>query len=370
MSATPTLADNPPMAALPPPAALSPLRSMFVRAAINQLACALIALLLWSIGPHNRLAVTAGYSFIIGNLCWLLIDGSRAVIGRWRWQRLGGSKQWPGVRWMAPVVLVGTAIGYSVGIRIADALFSNRAAGLDESAPALLVSVIAASVIVYVYYARERLHLQRLAAEAAERQAAEMQLKLLQSQLEPHMLFNTLANLRVLIGVDPPRAQVMLDQLIGFLRTTLAATRVDRHPLRTEFDCVRDYLALMGVRMGARLQVQLDLPADTRELPVPPMLLQPLVENAVKHGLEPQVAGGRIVVSAERQADTLRLAVRDDGVGLAATPADGGTQFGLEQVRRRLATLFGARATLDVRAAASGGTEAVLTLPLAEAASS
>jgi len=165
--------------------------------------------------------------------------------------------------------------------------------------------------------------------------------------------------------VEPQRAQVMLDQLIAFLRTTLAATRVDRHPLRVEFDCVRDYLALMGVRMGPRLQVQLELPADARELPVPPMLLQPLVENAIKHGLEPQVAGGRITVSAERRDGALQLAVRDDGVGLAATAAADGAHFGIEQVRTRLATLFGSGATLVVRPAADGGTEAVMTLPLA-----
>ncbi len=365
----PALADNHVMADLPLPRTASPLRSMLVRAAINQVACALIALLLWSISPHKGPAITLGYSFLIGNLCWLFIDGSRALVGRWRWRLRGGNPEWPGMLWMTPVVVFGTALGYSIGSAIADRLFTQRSPSLGDSAPTLLISVIAASIIVYVYYARERLHSQQLAAEAAERQAAEMQLKLLQSQLEPHMLFNTLANLRVLIGVEPQRAQAMLDQLIAFLRTTLAATRVDRHPLRTEFDCVRDYLALMGVRMGPRLQVQLDLPADVGELPVPPMLLQPLVENAVKHGLEPQVAGGRIVVSAERRGDTLRLAVRDDGAGLAATPADGGTHFGLEQVRRRLATLFGARATLDVRAATNGGTEAVLTLPLAAASS-
>jgi signal transduction histidine kinase len=366
---TPVLADNRAMADLPLPRTASPLPSIVVRAAINQFVCALVALLLWSISPHKGLPMMLGYSFIIGNCCWLFIDGSRALIGRWRWRRLGGIKEWPGMPWMAPVVVIGTALGYGVGSEIADALFVQQSPSLGSSTPALLISVIAASIFVYVYYARERLHAQRLAAEAAERQAAEMQLKLLQSQLEPHMLFNTLANLRVLIGVEPQRAQAMLDQLIAFLRTTLAATRVDHHPLRTEFDCVRDYLALMGVRMGPRLQVQLDLPADVRELPVPPMLLQPLVENAIKHGLEPLVAGGRIVVSAERRGDILRLAVRDDGVGLDATPTNGGTHFGLEQVQRRLVTLFGSAASLHVSAAPDGGTEAVLTLPLAASAS-
>lgn len=349
---------------LPHPSAVSPLRSMLVRAAMSQLACALIALLLWSIKPHYGLALIYGYSFFVGNLCWLLIDGARALIGRWRWRRRGGNKEWPGLLWMAPVVLLGTLLGYVLGSAIADALFARQSPSLVASAPTVLISVIAASIIVYVYYARERMHSQQLAAEASERHAIEMQLKLLRSQLEPHMLFNTLANLHGLIGVDPLRAKAMLDQLIAFLRTTLAATRVVRHPLRTEFDCMRDYLALMGVRMGARLQAQFDLPAALGELPVPPMLLQPLVENAIKHGLEPQVFGGRIVISAERDGDTLRLSVRDNGVGMSAVPASTGAPFGLEQVRLRLAALYGERASLRLQQAPSGGTEATLTMPL------
>jgi LytS/YehU family sensor histidine kinase len=100
----------------------------------------------------------------------------------------------------------------------------------------------------------------------------------------------------------------MLDHLIAFLRTTLAATRADRHPLATEFDALRDYLALMAVRMGPRLQVQLDLPDELRAAAVPPLLLQPLVENAIKHGLEPKVEGGRIEVVARRQGRHLRAA--------------------------------------------------------------
>jgi sensor histidine kinase YesM len=193
------------------------------------------------------------------------------------------------------------------------------------------------------------------------------------------MLFNTLANLRVLITLDPPRAQAMLDHLIGFLRVTLAASRVPRHPLGAEFDRTRDYLALMAVRMGPRLQVQLDLPADLVDLQVPPLLLQPLVENSIKHGLEPKVEGGRIEVSARREGGHLLLEVLDNGVGLSepaplSMPAPTGEHvparpkpasgFGLEQVRDRLAALYGPRAELVLVPSPDGvGTLARIRLP-------
>jgi sensor histidine kinase YesM len=214
---------------------------------------------------------------------------------------------------------------------------------------------------------QERLAAARAAAEAAQRQSTEARLALLQSQLEPHMLFNTLANLRVLIGLDPPRAQQMLDRLIAFLRTTLAASQASMHPLAREFEWLDDYLALMKVRMGERLAVHLALPADLAALPVPPLLLQPLVENAVRHGIEPRPGPCRIEVSAERDGDRLRLVVRDTGVGLARAeaPRPGGG-FGLRQVRERLTTLYGARATLRLEEAEGpeGGTLAALSLPL------
>ena len=180
------------------------------------------------------------------------------------------------------------------------------------------------------------------------------------------MLFNTLANLRVLIALDPPRAQAMLDRLIAFLRATLEASRSGAHPLSAEFARLADYLALMQVRMGARLEVGLDLPPALAALPVPPLLLQPLVENAIKHGLEPKVEGGRLEVSARREGGRLLLAVRDSGVGLGAAPREDGTRFGLAQVRERLATLYGpaARLTLEPAADGEGGTLATIELPL------
>jgi LytS/YehU family sensor histidine kinase len=179
------------------------------------------------------------------------------------------------------------------------------------------------------------------------------------------MLFNTLANLRVLIGIDPPRAQLMLDRLIGFLRATLNASRATMQPLSAEFARVADYAALMQIRMGERLQPQLDLPADLAALPVPPLLLQPLVENAIKHGLEPHVGGGRLVVSAARDGAQLVLRVRDTGAGLQTTPADG-TRFGLQQVRERIATLYGDAASLELGPAgdAEGGALAIVRLPM------
>jgi len=185
------------------------------------------------------------------------------------------------------------------------------------------------------------------------------------------MLFNTLANLRVLIGIDPQQAQAMLDRLIAFLRATLTASRSDAQPLATEFAQLADYLALMALRMGPRLQVRLDLPEELGSLPVPPLLLQPLVENAIKHGLEPQVEGGRIEVAARAEPGWLELTVRDSGVGLAAAqqsmpPAPGAESgFGLTQIRQRLATQYGSLASLELQPATDngGGVLATVRIP-------
>ena len=184
------------------------------------------------------------------------------------------------------------------------------------------------------------------------------------------MLFNTLANLRMLIGTDPARAQEMLDRMIAYLRATLSASRSTEHPLSLEFERLRDYLELMAVRMGPRLAYTLDLPDSLRDVPVPPLLLQPLVENAIRHGLEPQVEGGHITVRAHSRSGpggpTLVIDVHDTGVGLPAAlaPPGPGQSFGLAQVRERLATLHGAAGTLDLIAASAGGTSASVTFPL------
>jgi LytS/YehU family sensor histidine kinase len=216
----------------------------------------------------------------------------------------------------------------------------------------------------------------------AQRDATEARLKLLEAQLEPHMMFNTLANLRVLIATDPHRAQAMLDHLIAYLRATLGGARATLHPLADEFARLTDYPELMTVRMGPRLGYTLELPDTLRDVPVPPLLLQPLVENAIRHGLEPQVQGGHITVRASPRpgpdgGTLLVLEVHDTGAGLqtpmtapapAPAPKAPGTGFGLAQVRERLATLHGAQGTLELIAASASGTSAFITLPLKPAA--
>lgn len=340
----------------------------------------------------------------VGLACWLFVDVGRMLLARWRWRRMGRRLDepgpapdgtfafWPGWAWMVPCVLLGTVMGVLTGA----VLSRGVARGLGwmeglgeramEQARADLVFVLLGSlgltlVVSYVFYAREQVALSHQQAEEARRVAAESQLRLLQAQLEPHMLFNTLANLRALISLDTQQAQAMLDRLIGFLRATLSASRMDAHPLSDEFDRVADYLALMRVRMGARLHTELRLPQDLRDCMVPPLLLQPLVENAIQHGLEPKLEGGALLVDAQWSDGALRIQVVDSGLGLMPGGASGaggagaphrgtalqrkGRGFGLQQVRDRLAATWGDAASLNLHPAQGGGTTATLILPCA-----
>ena len=311
------------------------------------------------------------YSQCIGLAIWGLIDIGRLALTpdeQRQWRRLFG------------IVPAGVVLGYLGGTLAGDTLLGKPGQGLavlqsGQGPGLLLMSLAVGAVCAYYFMSQARLASVReeaacasARAEAAQRQAAESQLKLLQTQLEPHMLFNTLANLRVLVGLDPARAQTMLDHLIAYLRATLGASRATLHPLQDEFDRLADYLALMAVRMGPRLSFSLDLPEALRAVPVPPLLLQPLVENSIRHGLEPKLEGGSIRVQAQMQGGRLFLAVTDSGLGwdastpLATMPLTSG--FGLTQVRERLHTRYGAEGAIEVVAIPSGGTRVSISFPL------
>jgi len=315
------------------------------------------------------LASNLVFSQCIGLSIWALIDVVQYKLIRQY------DTQWRRLLWIVPTAVV---LGYGLGSTLASAMLASHdsARWFDEPAKLLgflFVSLAAGGVITYFFLSREQLAAARLSlahtqaqAEAAQRQAAESQLTLLQSQLEPHMLFNTLANLRALIEQDPARAQAMLDHLVAYLRATLNASRTTLHPLHVEFDRLRDYLALMQVRMGARLRCALDLPPELADVPVPTLLLQPLVENAIQHGLEPKVEGGAITVQARLHGDTLTLEVLDTGVGLP--PDLGSAGFGLTQVRERLATLYGAQGALELMSSSTGSTMVRATFPCSKIA--
>ncbi len=310
-------------------------------------------------------------SMCIGSLAFLLIDGPRLALWgeqrrpSWKVLALLGIGAVPVAQWLG-MALFGWIMNVAVTPLSAFASFSPR----DTSNT--LITLIASAAGLLFFANREKIaRLEALAAaeaaraETVARQALQAQLQLLQAQIEPHMLFNTLANLQGLIGFDPPRAQLLLDQLILYLRATLSSSRAQTTTLAQEFALMEAYLGLMSVRMGARLTYALHLPAELRALAVPPMLLQPLVENAIQHGLEPNIAGGHIAVDAARDGARLRLSVSDNGLGLHQPRHNRpGGHVGLANIRARLHALHGARADFSLSDGAAGGSVARLTLPL------
>ena len=348
--------------------------SFALRGAKSAVAGAVVAIFLWAV-MHRPFGPTLVYSVSIALMCWLFIDAGRslavAAVSARRGPGAAPAGRGLGLMAMIAIVAVGAVLGYAVGNEIA-----NRLTGFHEAGPfgagwrdtigILVLALVPASAVTYFFQSSATIAGQRSEVERAERQAAEQRLKLLESQLEPHMLFNTLANLRALIGVDPARAQSMLDALIAFLRASLAGSRTGSHALAAEFERLHDYLALMQIRMGSRLTTRLVLPGDLREVPVPPLILQPLVENSIRHGLEPKREGGSLEVHAERDGTTLVLRVRDTGVGPGFDRPRAGGGFGLAQVRERLATLYGTAASLELAPAGGdeGGTLATVRLPL------
>ncbi|CAG9266492.1 Autolysin sensor kinase [Paraburkholderia unamae] len=203
--------------------------------------------------------------------------------------------------------------------------------------------------------------------EAAERTALGARLQALQAQIEPHFLFNTLATLDSLIASDPPRARELLASLNRFLRATLEASRTQSETLALQFAVLESMLAVHAMRLGPRLAYAFDLPRDCVKLAVPPMLLQPLVENALKHGIQGAVQGGRIDVSARRDGSHVELSVADTGAGFGATPGTQGAGVGLANVRERLAALYGENASLTLIENAPHGLIARVRLPAHDA---
>ncbi len=333
---------------------------------VMSLACAIIITVI--VGRMQDFFINLLFSMIIGGIAFLIIDVSRLLL--WREGRN------PNKLVFAAIVLVAVPVAQFGGT-----LLASKLAGLDtpplrkmvlggSNGMILFTLVVTLAVGTYLrnrenlLYAKTEAATEKARAEAIARQALQAQLQLLQAQIEPHMLFNTLANLQGMISIDPDRAQLLLDQLIQYLRATLASSRAEATTLAQEFTLMEAYLGLMSVRMGTRLSYTLTLPTSLRSAQLPPMLLQPLVENAIIHGLEPKVDGGHVTVSAVEQAGALIVSVADTGLGLDAPSAKSGTHVGVANTRERLLALYGAQASLALEPNAAQGALARLTLPL------
>jgi LytS/YehU family sensor histidine kinase len=202
---------------------------------------------------------------------------------------------------------------------------------------------------------------------ALGREMEAARLQVLQAQIEPHFLFNTLANVRRLYQIDATSGRQMLDNLMRYLEVALPRMRDDASTLEREATLIEAFLNVQKIRMGRRLSFAIDIPDELRSLALPPMMLLTLVENALKHGLNPLPEGGMVRISAHRQGDRLVVAVADSGRGFGEGTSGGGT--GLANIRARLAAMFGAQAGLELSANLPRGVTATLALPVAADAS-
>jgi sensor histidine kinase YesM len=313
-------------------------------------------------------------TLVVSNAIGYLIHGSligmSALLGGWPARAKGMARVLYYVTLVSLCVFLGVVAGNAIfwGINPLRVLRNGA-----EMTPLLPFSLLVGLFMFAVFLMGER-RITREMKEARQNEQmanaaqllAEARLRGLQAQIEPHFLYNTLANVVGLIGTDPKQAQHMLERFIDYLRASLAASRADHATLGAELDMIAAYLDVLGVRMGARLRYRFDIGPGCRDLVLAPMLLQPLVENAVAHGLEPKVEGGEIVLGAQLHDGQLRIEVSDTGVGLSGAPPKAGGGVGLSNLRARLRSLYAGQAQVQLLENQPCGITVRLVLPLKE----
>ena len=266
------------------------------------------------------------------------------------------------------VTILMLACGLVLGLAAGGALTEGRPLMLLRSSYPPLAGALLGVFTVGGFYVVENWWETRARLDRAERDAlardkalAEAELRVLQAQVEPHFLFNTLANVISLIHTHPDRASRLLEQLTSLLRASLSRTRRAQGTLGEELEVVRAYLDIQALRMAGRMTWEVKVDAGLEAVPVPPLLVQPLVENAVLHGVEPSPAGGHVAVCAERRDGGVCIRVADDGVGL--DPETAGHGIGIASVRERLRATFGDAARVSLSVAPGGGVRVELRIP-------
>jgi Histidine kinase len=297
--------------------------------------------------------------------CFFLVFRSFEKLAPQRWlDTVTGWRDWRAGLFYIGTSLACSAMGIVIGLAAVDAVWARPGWNKVLAQPGFWAQFLGISVLISFFIGLR--YRARWKQEQVQARITESQLRLLQGQIEPHFLFNTLANVQSLIDFDPERAKLMLERFTDYLRASLGQLRGESSTLAQEFGMLEAYLGLMQLRMGERLQVRLDLAEELTGFELPPLLVQPLVENAIHHGLEPKVGGGEITVSARREAGQLCIAVADDGQGMNAPRRRGGNGLALDNIRARLAARWGPAATLELLPREGGGTLASIHIPLTD----
>ncbi|OPX55821.1 Histidine kinase [Oceanospirillum multiglobuliferum] len=324
-------------------------------------AIALLTWILWEGAYLMHLAISMGYG-LSTNLTNLLL------------QRI--KPNWHNVQ----ITLLSILVGLSLGTLNANWLISLYYPVSHVLMLQIIAIALAACVSLYYYfYSREQalalkqqLQDSLLQQSEQEKALAQSQLLLLQSQIEPHFLFNSLANLKALIREEPKQAEQLLDQLTALLRASMHNNRQQQVPLQDEFAYLEAYLAIQQTRLAGRLSFSVEAQPDSLSCQIPPFLLQPLVENAVLHGIEPKAEGGQINLLAQLDQSNpnqplLRISLIDTGVGFnfqAEYQHHQGQGLALQNIRARLKALYGDKARLSLQERAqTAGVQVLLELP-------
>jgi signal transduction histidine kinase len=300
----------------------------------------------WSVTTE----VAAGAMFFLGGL--LLTHLLRSFVARWHWKELGWRRLLPR--------LIAMAFGASLVLNIFESAWLHGVIGLPWHTKHSLLMVLLLQVfeesflfcawlcLYFLYHVFDRLNRSEVERFQLMTSVKEAELRALKSQVNPHFIFNSLNSLRALIDEDPARARTAVTQLANLLRYSLKSGQLETVPFEEELGVVNDYLALEQVRHEERLRLRLDISPDTLQLPIPPMLLQTLVENAVKYGISPRPDGGEISIIARNEGGALRIQVSNPGE-LSPEVRTSSTGLGLRNAAERLRLIFGERATLRLR---------------------
>lgn len=328
-----------------------------------------VGMLVWLVVAQGERAFTTPYLWggFCGGASGMLIGWTSSLYSlaqdgewssRWRW-RLAPSRM-NEMLLALPTLSMGAAILATASVAaLLPAVFENGWFLLVIVSPAIIVVYAVRIVAEGTRFLYRTATEQAAAAEHARAEASDARLAALQAQMNPHFLFNALNTIASLVRTDPRAAEATTENLAAILRTTLDRSRSARSTVGDEADYLGAYLAIERERFGERLCVEWRVEDAARGLAIPPMTLQPLVENALKHGIGGRIAGGTVRVGARRSGEVLRLWVEDDGNGFARGHREG---TGLGNLRARLETQYGSAASLDVEALAPGS-RVTVTLP-------